>query len=140
MFRALLLIVPLLFGSLCLAQTEAETQAEAQATEAAKAWLQLVDQGKYNESWQEAASVFRRNVGKGQWKKMAQGVREPLGSLQVRQLESAKYTSTLPGAPDGEYVIIQFKATYANKASAVETLTPMKDSDGVWRVSGYFIR
>ena len=136
MFRVFLLIVPLLFSSVCFAQSEAETQ----ATDAAKAWLQLMDEGKYDESWQEAASYFRNNVGKGQWKKMAQGVREPLGAFQDRQLESAKYANTLPGAPDGEYVIVQFKATYANKASATETLTPMKDADGKWRVSGYFIR
>jgi hypothetical protein len=71
---------------------------------------------------------------------MVQGVRGPLGALQDRRLAGAEYTSTLPGAPDGEYVVIQFQAKYANKASAVETLTPMKDSDGVWRVSGYFIR
>ena len=136
MFRVLLLLVPLLLSSVCQAQTEAETQ----ATDAAKAWLQLVDEGMYDESWQEAASTFRKNVGKSQWRKMAQGVREPLGALQTRELESAKYTSTLPGAPDGEYVIVQFKTKYANKASAVETLTPMKDTDGVWRVSGYFVR
>ena len=136
MLRTLLLIVPLLFSSLCFAQTEAETQAVA----AAKAWLQLVDDGKYDDSWEQAASVFRNNVAKSQWKKMVQGVRDPLGALQERQLDSAKYTSTLPGAPDGEYVIVQFKTTFANKAAAVETLTPMKDADGQWRVSGYFIR
>ncbi len=136
MFRVLLLMIPLLFGSVCFAQSEAETQ----ATDAAKAWLQLVDEGKYDESWQQAATYFRKNVGKGQWKKMVQGVRGPLGVLQDRQLASAKYTSFLPGAPDGEYVIIQFKTKFANKESAIETLTPMKDSDGEWRVSGYFIR
>jgi len=29
---------------------------------------------------------------------------------------------------------------FANKKAAVETVTPMKDTDGQWRVSGYFIR
>ncbi|MGB5422961.1 MAG: DUF4019 domain-containing protein [Desulfobacterales bacterium] len=27
-----------------------------------------------------------------------------------------------------------------NKASAVETITPMLDKDGQWRVSGYYIK
>jgi hypothetical protein len=27
-----------------------------------------------------------------------------------------------------------------NKRSAVETITPMRDPDGQWRVSGYFIK
>jgi hypothetical protein len=47
---------------------------------------------------------------------------------------------SLPGAPDGEYVVIQFKTAFENKKFAIETVTPMLDGDGKWRVSGYFIR
>jgi hypothetical protein len=57
-----------------------------------------------------------------------------------RKLKSAKYTTTLPGAPDGEYVVIQFDSSFEHKQSAVETITPMLDKDGKWRVSGYFIK
>jgi len=46
----------------------------------------------------------------------------------------------VPGAPDGKYVIIQFETSFENKASAVETVTPMQDADGVWRVAGYFVK
>ncbi len=48
--------------------------------------------------------------------------------------------SSLPGAPDGNYVVIQFKTTFEHKAQAVETVTPMLENDGVWRVTGYFIK
>ncbi len=43
------------------------------------------------------------------------------------------------GAPDWEYVVLQFLADIENKAQAVETITPMLD-EGQWRVSGYYIR
>jgi len=46
----------------------------------------------------------------------------------------------LPGAPDGQYVLIQFNASFEQKAHAVETVTPMLERDGTWKVSGYFIR
>jgi hypothetical protein len=46
----------------------------------------------------------------------------------------------LQGAPDGKYVTIRYETVFENKASAVETITPMLDPDGIWRVSGYFIR
>jgi hypothetical protein len=46
----------------------------------------------------------------------------------------------LPGAPDGEYVVFQFDTQFEHKRAAVETVTPMRDPDGSWRVSGYFIR
>jgi len=53
---------------------------------------------------------------------------------------AAQPATSLPGAPDGDYVVIQFQTSFANKASAVETITPMRDRDGAYRVSGYFIR
>jgi hypothetical protein len=36
--------------------------------------------------------------------------------------------------------VIQFATSFENKKTAVETVTPMRDGDGAWRVSGYFIR
>ena len=30
--------------------------------------------------------------------------------------------------------------SFQNKKSAVETITPMKENDGKWRVSGYYIK
>ena len=57
-----------------------------------------------------------------------------------RKLKSKSYSTSLPGAPDGEYVVIQFEASFENKKSAIETITPMLDKDGKWRVSGYFMK
>jgi ribosomal protein S17E len=37
-------------------------------------------------------------------------------------------------------VVIQFKTSFEHNPDAVETVTPMKDSDGQWRVSGYYIK
>jgi len=52
----------------------------------------------------------------------------------------ASYTRQLLGAPDGQYVIIQYQTQFAMKPNTVETVTPMMDADGHWRVSSYFIR
>lgn len=48
--------------------------------------------------------------------------------------------TSLPGAPDGKYVVIQYDTSFENKKAAVETVTPMLDKDGKWRVSGYYIK
>jgi len=66
--------------------------------------------------------------------------RLPLGELKSRQPASRKHRTSMPGAPDGEYVVIQFQSSFANKSEAVETITPMRDTDGQWRVSGYYIK
>ena len=67
-------------------------------------------------------------------------MRKPLGKVISREVKSKSYHTSLPGIPDGEYVVIQFETSFENKKSAIETLTPMMDKDVKWRVSGYFIK
>ncbi len=113
---------------------------EDAAQSAAESWLKLVDEGNYAASWEQAARVFKGAVKQADWGQMAGGVRAPLGRLVSRKLKSRAYTEQMPGAPDGKYVVIQYDSVFEHKSSAVETVTPMVDPDGVWRVSGYFIR
>lgn len=115
-------------------------EAETAAVAAAKAWLSLVDGEKYAESWEKAAQFFKGAVQKEQWIQIMQSLRKPFGKNISRELKSKRYRTALPGAPDGEYVVIQFKASFENKKSAIETITPMLDKDGKWRVSGYFMK
>ena len=120
----------------CYAQADEKTDS---AVTAAKAWLALVDAEEYKKSWQEAAPFFKDKVKEVQWSEMVTAVRKPLGMMKSRELISAEHKSSLPGVPDGEYVVIQFKTSFSNKRDSVETITPMK-ADGAWRVSGYFIK
>jgi hypothetical protein len=113
---------------------------EEAAKASAESWLALVDQQKYSESWDQAAKLFKGAVTKEQWQTAAAGARGPLGKLISRKFKSSQYTEKLPGAPDGRYVVIQYDTVFEKKAQAVETITPMADPDGTWRVSGYFIR
>ena len=119
-------------------QTSAKPEDLAQTS--AQAWLALTDSGKYAESWQEGASLFKTAVTQSGWVDALTAVRKPLGKVASRKLKSATYAKTLPCAPDGEYVVIQYDTSFENKKEAVETITPMLDKDGKWRVSGYFIR
>ena len=113
---------------------------ETEALEAAEAWLALVDSGDYDKSWDTAAAYCRGAITKEKWEQSLEGVRPPFGKVLSRKVKSKQYATLLPGAPDGEYVVIQFETSFANKSDAVETVTPMRDEGGKWRVSGYFIR
>jgi len=133
-----LLLLPLILsGSIGLAHADGET---TQGVTAAKAWLELVDSKRYKESWIDAAPFFKERVPEKDWVKMVSLARAPFGDVKSRELKNATYATSLPGAPDGAYVVIQFKTSFANKADAIETITPMKDAKGDWRVSGYFIK
>ena len=118
----------------------ANEEAVAKATEAARSWLALADSGNGAKSWQAAASLFQTGVPQRQWEQSLAAARGPLGALESRAVKSATYARTLPGAPDGEYVVIQFSSRFTNKASAIETVTPMREKDGSWKVSGYYIK
>ena len=118
----------------------AESGKEKAAVVAAEKWVSLVDQGKYAESWNEAAEYFRNAVKPEQWEQAVQGVRKPLGKLVSRKVMRTTYKTALPGAPDGEYFLIEFETSFDNKKTAIETVTPMMDKDGKWRVSGYYIK
>jgi hypothetical protein len=129
----------LLLANAAPAAPGSDTPAGA-AESAARAWLGLVDAGKYAESWGSAATMFRQKITASQWEAAAAGARAPLGALKSRTLQSVTAKSALPGVPDGEYMVIQFASAFEHKASAIETVTPMKDADGKWHVSGYFIK
>jgi len=118
----------------------ADAGAEADAVKAAEAWLDLVDAGKHGESWEQAARLFKTALTRPQWEAALTAVRLPLGGCLSRTLESQKRVTSLPGGPDGEYVVIRYETTFEKKKESVETITPMRDPDGRWRVSGYFIR
>jgi hypothetical protein len=138
--RTIILCIILACSMLCVSKVIADQKGEELAAKASLKWLALVDEGKYSESWDEAAQMFKGAVTKGQWKESLDGVRKPLGKLVSRTLKSKTYAISLPGAPDGEYVVIQYTTSFENKKSALETVTPMLDKDKKWRVSGYYIR
>ena len=122
------------------APARAADKPEDLAQSAAESWLQLTDAGNAGASWDQAAKLFKSAVTKEQWTQALAGVRPPLGKVISRKVASRQYSERVPGAPDGKYVTIQYETVFENKASAVETITPMLDPDGTWRVSGYFIR
>ena len=130
----------LVFQTASKALSSSSSNDDEAAVLAAEAWMSRVDNGKYAESWDEAAQYFKGAISKDQWEQSLRAVRNPLGNNSSRELMSKDYQTSLPGAPDGKYVVIQFKTSFENKESATETITCMMDSDGKWRVAGYFIK
>jgi len=115
-------------------------EAEKAATAAAEAWLKLADSGKYAETWDYMASNFKEDVTKSNWNIYFSSLRKPLVRMISRKLISARYTTSIPGVPKGEYVIIQYGTFFEKKRNAIETITPVLDKDGKWKVSSYRIQ
>jgi hypothetical protein len=105
----------------------------------ANIWLEQLDAKSWNESWKGTGKLFQSNLTQEQWVKSAQAVREPLGTIISRHILGVTKTTTLPGAPDGEYGVLTYGTAFTNKASAVETVVLARDGEQ-WKIVGYFIR
>jgi hypothetical protein len=138
--KGLFSIACVLFILLSWIPALANETAEKKAMKASDTWLKLIDNSQYAKSWETAAKLFKNAIGKEQWNQSLNAVRKPLGKVMKRTVKSKQYTTSLPGAPDGEYVVIQYETSFENKKSSIETVTPMLDKDGKWRVSGYYIK
>lgn len=125
-------------GSAAPARAPAEASA-ARSLPGARQWLALLDRQAWDESWREAAALFKAQVGASQWSAMVQSVRQPLGRVSARNLQSVTPTTTLPGVPAGDYEVLQFGTDFANKRGAIETVSLAREAGG-WKVVGYFIR
>lgn len=113
---------------------------ETQAVLAADEWLRLLDQQDYKQCWTKAAAYFREQVTEDQWVAGMKSIESLIGPAQARTMRSSNYFRAMANAPMGEYVVIVYDVTLKNGQSAVETVTPMKDQDGQWRVSGYYVK
>lgn len=119
---------------------QAQESSTKTAQTSVEAWLSLIDNESYAASWDTAATLFRNAITQERWQAAVQTARTPLGQMKSRTLKSAITTTTLPGAPDGEYVVFQFNASFERKSAAVETVTAIREKDGTWHVGGYFIK
>jgi Protein of unknown function (DUF4019) len=124
----------------CSLGSYAQPASDKAAAKAAEQWLTLIDNGQYRKSWDDAATSFKSRVKKAQWEAQLKAARNPMGKFIHRNLVAEKAATSLPGAPDGEYVVLQYDASFDKKKAAVETVTPVKEKDGTWRVTGYFIK
>jgi len=134
---AVLVLMIVLFAGSSFAD---ESKKEKTAAKIAEKWLTIIDEGEYGVSWEAASDYFKSSLPKEKWISSLEGIRKMFGNMLSRKVASTGFFTSLPGAPDGEYVVVTFETVFEKKKSAIETVTPMKDKDGKWRPSGYYIK
>lgn len=142
-WAALSLAVALAAAPMVQAQEGQMTAAAKQvaiddAKKVADQWLAKADAGDGAVTWEQSAALFQSGVSKSLWAASLSSLRQSVGKITGRQLRTATYTQSIQGAPDGEYVVIEYDIR-SEKGRATETVTPMREKDGSWKVSGYYI-
>ena len=122
------------------APARAQDEAIEEAKTSARAWLLLQDGYDFDESWTRAGELLRTAVARKEWTAKWSVTRAPLGKVGSRGVKSAEYATTMPGAPDGEYVVLKYDTAFENNQTVEERLILRKEPDGLWRVASYFIR
>lgn len=112
---------------------------EIAAQAAGEKWLGLLDRGEYGKAWDECAQLFRQRVTREQWIESLPSTRAPFGAVKSRKVEVAGYKTSLPGAPDGQYVTVRYRTSFETKENVEEVVTLVFE-EGVWRPTGYSIR
>lgn len=108
--------------------------AESEAAKAARDWLMLVDEAKWQESWAATGQSFRSVNTVALWQSVSEKAHAPLGRMVTRTLVSDVDT---PAPPRGSHTV-QFRTDFSNKRSVIETLSLIRE-DGIWKVAGIYI-
>lgn len=119
--------------------TGAEPAGQQPDIAAAKSWVQLVDNSRWDDSWTAAGTLFKSQMPQARWASTIAPIRAPLGTVSSRVVKAVTPAKSLPGAPDGDYEVVQFQTSFTNKAAATETVVLSREATG-WKVDGYFIR
>jgi DNA-binding CsgD family transcriptional regulator len=109
----------------------ADAKPNTEVVDAARQWLALVDQDRWDDSYRATGASFRKMNTTQVWADVSEKMRAQFGAAKSRTFLSEQY---LPAPPYG-YEVVKFRATYDNKSDAVETVT-LDREDGVWHVVG----
>jgi uncharacterized protein DUF4019 len=132
--------VLLLAAASGLAAAQEDELAATPALAAAEIWLTLLDEGRYGQAWDRVVPMMQERIARTQWETGLATTRQPLGPALRRKLRQANLTHILPGAPEGDYFVLQYDTVFEGRPLTTEVVTAMKDRDGIWRVSGYELR
>lgn len=122
------------------APTDDPHAADEQAAERqALGFLGYLDQGRFADSYAYTGMLIRAQLDQNAYAAQIQKAREGVGALEGRDPIDAAYTTTVAGAPPGQYVVLHFHSNFSGRGEVVETLT-LALAKGYWRVSGYYIK
>jgi hypothetical protein len=108
-----------------------------EAADVSQNWLNLLDQGKYGESWDAASNIFRYTLKREEWIKAATKLRQPLGRVLSRQLMNEQPKKNPAGLPEGLYMLMAYKTAFQNRPDGIELVTLVWSTDNTWKVLSY---
>lgn len=104
---------------------------------AAQDYVQLLDQGRYADSWTKGAKIFQNTITQTEWKTALNLARSRLGRVTARTLKDQKPAWNPAGLPPGPYMVVEYNTSFEKAPGSGELLTLMRENDGKWKVLTY---
>jgi Protein of unknown function (DUF4019) len=122
------------------AATFAQDPRASMAQQAARSWLALADKLDAEATWKATGPRFQNAITVARWRAALQKERAPRGAVVQRAVMMTTFGSQFRGLPpDGNYALVQFRTSFAQKEDGAESVTLELGADGAWRVIGYVI-
>lgn len=102
-------------------------------------WLELLDNGRYYQTWQYASQGFKQRIDAAQWDQVLKETRSRLGALTLRNLTGYGKRQQFSGLPDGEYWVLKFTSKF-EAASSLSEILVLTEEHGQLKVTAYFIQ
>ena len=118
---------------------QADTEKVEQTTPVAEAFLQLLDQGKYAESWQSSAKLMQGKISEKEWVEKLAKARTLSGEFVARERTDASYSTEAQDSPDGEYMMLTYSSNFKKATDVSEYVTVALEGTR-WKVAGYFMQ
>ena len=104
-------------------------------------WLQLLDQGRFDDAWNEGASLLHQDITKNQWTDGTRHVRDRFGAVQGRELLAKDYHRQIQDGPDGDYFTLRYQTSFTDgRPPVVELITLVLAPDEQYRPVAYGIK
>lgn len=113
---------------------------QAQARQAAQAWLELLDQGRYGQAWDQASPLLQKNISRAEWESRLRRLAAKTGPAGQRKLLRSQAMTNPPDAPPGDYVLLIYAPGFPNSPMILEQVALRRGSGGRWRVAGYILK
>ncbi|MEO8500417.1 MAG: DUF4019 domain-containing protein [Vicinamibacteria bacterium] len=112
----------------------------ALAKKAALDWLVLSDAGKFDATWEQAATSFKKAQTKADWARGLGGARPTMGKLITRTFLNSEVRMNLPNLPPGKYITVRFNSVFEKHKDGAESVTLIKDGTRGFRMMSYFLK
>jgi len=111
---------------------------EQQALASATSFLKLVDTRQYSKAYLSFSKLTQKAATPDAFVNNMKSVQDQIGDPTSRKVLAKNFVHEVPGAPRGDYWIIDYDTNFSKKGPSVERVTAVLEGKS-WKIGGYLL-